>query len=180
MTATEIGTTPHWYALYTRPRFEKKIDQSLKEKKVESYVPLQTVVRQWSDRRKKVLEPLFTCYVFVRIPWKSRMLAVQTHGVIRMVSFGNGPSPIPDEEIDAIRRILEGGHPFEKVDFLEPGQRVEVVHGVFAGLRGRLIEYRGRRRLLIAIEQIRQGLCVEVNDWDVRVTTTTHRNVIAG
>ncbi|MFQ5710087.1 MAG: transcription termination/antitermination NusG family protein, partial [bacterium] len=85
----------HWYALYTRPRFEKKVDLLLQEKGLESYLPLHTVLRRWSDRWKKVEEPLFSCYVFVRILLSQRIHAVQTDGVVRIVSFTGTPSPIP-------------------------------------------------------------------------------------
>jgi transcription antitermination factor NusG len=162
---------PRWYALYTRPRFEKKVDLTLRKKGLESYLPLHTVFRRWSDRRKKIEEPLFSGYVFVRIPLSERICAVQTDGVVRMVSFNGTPSPIPDEEINAIRNILEQTDSFETTQYLAIGNRVEVIRGPFKGIRGLLIEYRGRKRLLIGIEQIRQAISVEVSEFDVHPVT---------
>jgi transcription antitermination factor NusG len=158
---------PHWYALYTRPRFEKKVDFTLRKKGLESYLPLQTIFRQWSDRRKKIEEPLFSGYVFVRIPLRDRIFAVQTDGVVRMVSFNGTPSPIPDAEINAIKNILERADCFETTQYLAIGNRVEVIRGPFKGVRGLLSEHRGRKRLLIGIEQIRQAISVEVSEADV-------------
>jgi transcription antitermination factor NusG len=160
-----------WYALYTRPRFEKKVDSTLRKKGLESYLPLQTVFRQWSDRRKKIEEPLFSGYVFVKIPLRARICAVQTDGVVRMVSFNGTPSPIPDEEINAIKNILERADSFETTQYLAIGNRVEVIRGPFKGIRGLLIEHRGRKRLLVGIEQIRQGISVEIGESDVHPVT---------
>lgn len=157
----------HWYALYTRPRFEKKVDLKLREKGLESYLPLHTVLRRWSDRWKKVELPLFSCYVFVRIPLREKVYAVQTYGVVRMISFNGTPSPIPDEEIKAVKKILEGADSFETSHYLALGERVEVIRGPLEGIRGRLIEHRGQRRLLVGIEQIRQGISIEIDERDV-------------
>ena len=159
---------PHWYALYTRPRFEKRVDARLRERGLESYLPLQTVRRRWSDRWKNVEFPLFSGYVFVRITLRQVWHAVQTDGVMRLVSFNGQPSPIPDYEIEAVRQVVSGNVPFDCVDYLAVGERVEVVSGPLRGVRGRLLERRGNRKLLVGIEQIRQALSVEVHEFEVR------------
>jgi transcription antitermination factor NusG len=84
-----------------------------------------------------------------------------------MVSFTGIPSPIPDEEINAIKNILERADAFETTQYLAIGNRVEVIRGPFKGIRGRLIEHRGRKRLLVGIEQIRQAISVEVSEFDI-------------
>jgi transcription antitermination factor NusG len=157
-----------WHALYTRPRFEKKVDALLQEKGFESYLPLHTVIKPWSDRLKKVREPLFSCYVFVRVTSRERGCAIQTHGVVRMVAFDGSPAVIPAKEIEAVRQVLENGHACEPVAYLPIGQRVEVVRGPLTGLQGRLVEQRGQQKLLIGIKQIRQAISVEVHASDVR------------
>ncbi|NIR49289.1 UpxY family transcription antiterminator [candidate division KSB1 bacterium] len=165
---TDKKNIPRWYALYTRPRFEKKVDELLSEKGLESYLPLQMVLRQWSDRKEKVKEPLFSCYVFVKLPLRQSVLAVQTHGVIRMVSFTGNPSPIPGEEIEAIKAILKSERPFKMAQYLQEGQFVEVVHGPLTGVCGRLLEHRGRGKLLVGIEQIKQAISVEIEGCEVK------------
>jgi len=174
---TQQPDTPRWFALYTRARFERKVERELQEKGLESYLPLHTVIRQWSDRKKKMQAPLFSCYVFVRLPTKQRMRAVATDGVVRMVGFNGQPSPIPDAEIEAIRRILANDIPFEPMPYMPIGQKVEVMYGPFAGLRGRLMEYRGQRRLVVGIEQIKQCISVEMRPEALRVVEEPVRNL---
>lgn len=159
---------PRWYALYTRPRHEKRVDRQLKQKGIESYLPLRKELRQWSDRKRWVEEPLFRCYVFVRIPLQDYILALQTHGVVRMVSFNGRPAPIPDEQIEAVRRILEEIRTVEPVSYLVIGQRVEVIKGPLAGIRGVLIQKRNQNRLVIAIDSIRQAISIEINADEVK------------
>jgi len=74
-----------WYAVYTRPRWEKKVAGSLTRKKIENYCPFNRVLHQWSDRKKIVLEPLFTSYLFVRISGEEQLAVRQTEGVINFV-----------------------------------------------------------------------------------------------
>lgn len=168
----DLRNISHWYALYTRPRFEKKVDSLLREKGLESYLPLRTVLRQWSDRKKKIREPLFSCYVFVRVTSREFIYAVQTDGVVRMVSFNGPPAPIPDQEIETLKKILEKTDSFEMAPYVAFGQTVEVIRGPFAGIRGYLLEHHRDRKLLIGIEQIRQAISIEVNDSDVRPVVT--------
>lgn len=163
-----VFDTPYWYALYTRPRHEKRVDWQLKQKGIESYLPLQQVVRRWSDRKKRVEEPLFRCYVFVHITLKDSLPALQTHGVVRMVSFNGQPASIPDEQIDAVKRILQERRALEPCDYFTLGQRVEVVYGPLTGIEGILVQKRGHNRLVVAIDSIRQALSVEVDAEEVR------------
>ena len=165
----DLNNTPHWYALYTKARTEKKVDVTLQEKGFESYLPLQKTVRQWHDRKKKVDLPVFSSYVFVRMALRERIPVLQTDGVVKLVSFTGTPAPIPDFEIAAVKRILEGQIPYEVTNFLRIGQDVEVITGPLKGLHGRIIENRRRNRLLVGIQQIGQALSVEVLDSQVRL-----------
>ncbi len=153
----------NWYALYTRPRFEKKVVVELHRREIESYLPVQTVVRQWSDRKKKVEEPLFRSYVFVHTTSNDRINSLQIDGVVRMVGFGGKPSIIPDDQIDAIKRFLTEGYRFELQDYLVQGDRVKVTHGPLMGVHGKLVEIRNERRFVISIEAIRQSIAVEID-----------------
>ena len=140
----------------------------MKQKGIESYLPLRKELRRWSDRKKWVEEPLFRCYVFVRIPLQDYISALQTYGVVRMVSFNGRPAPIPDEQIDAVRRVLEEIKTVEPISYLVIGQKVEVIKGPLAGIRGVLIQKRNQNRLVIAIESIRQGISIEINADEVK------------
>ena len=94
-----------WYAVYTRPRWEKKVSDILTRRKIENYCPLNKVVRQWSDRKKVLHEPLFTSYVFVRISEPELNSLKQTVGVINLVYWLGKPAVIRDPEVEMIKRF---------------------------------------------------------------------------
>lgn len=96
----------HWYAVYTRPRWEKKVAEILTRDTIENYCPLNKVLRQWSDRKKYVHEPMFTSYVFVRVAETEHNLLKQTDGIINMVYWLGKPAVIRDSEIDLIKKFL--------------------------------------------------------------------------
>ena len=96
----------HWYAVYTKPRWEKKVSDLLTRKKIENYCPLNKVQRQWSDRKKIIKEPLFKSYVFVHIPAEDHLPVRETDGVMNFVYWLGKPAVIRDEEIDVIKRFM--------------------------------------------------------------------------
>ena len=159
----EKGLILNWYALYTRPRFEKKVEIQLSEREIETYLPLQTVVRQWSDRKKKIQEPIFRGYIFVHVEPQHRIESLRVDGVVRMIGFAGKPSIIPDDQIDAIQRLLDKNAKIEACDFFAVGDPVEVAQGPFAGIKGKLIEKRGMRRFVINIDAIKQSIFVEID-----------------
>jgi len=165
----ELNVIPNWYALSTRARHEKKVHAQLVQKGIISFLPLQTFHRRWSDRYKKVQEPLFSCYVFVKIALKDRLRALQTDGAVRLVSFNGVPATIPESQINAIKGILENHIPIERVDYLIPGQRIEVIQGPLRGSTGILAEIKNRQRLVIRIDSIMQAISVDIDLRDVRV-----------
>ena len=95
-----------WYAVYTRPKNEKRVADLLERKSIEHYCPLHKVQKQWSDRKKVSLQPLFTSYVFVRLNGKELITVRETDGVINLVHWLSKPAVIRDEEIEAIKRFL--------------------------------------------------------------------------
>jgi len=101
-----------WYAVYTKPRWEKKVAEALTRKQIEVYCPLNKVAHQWSDRKKSVEEPLFTSYVFVRIPESMETTVRETTGIVNFVYWLGKPASIPNHEIDLIKRFL---HQYQQV-----------------------------------------------------------------
>ena len=146
-----------WYALYTKPRHEKKVFDQLQEKKVESFLPMVEEIRQWKDRRRKVSLPLFTSYVFICLDLKDRFAALQTHGVVRMVSFGGVPAAIPDWQIEQLKRVIKYPETLQLETYLREGDWVEITDGPFIGIRGRLRELRGETRVVMNIDGIFQS-----------------------
>ena len=135
-----------WYAVYTKPRWEKKIARKLEEKGIESYCPLNRVTRQWSDRKKTVHEPLFKGYVFVRIESDKKWDVKQIDGILNYVYFNGKPGIIRDEEIETIQKFL---HQFSNVQVEEYklglDSKVRIKQGVLMNYEGTIIEVFGNR-----------------------------------
>lgn len=159
----------HWYALYTRPRFEQKVDALLLQKKLHSFLPQRETIRYWSNNRKRrIKEPLFRSYVFVLADAKERYLSVQTYGVARIVGIKGQPSRIPDEQIESIYRIMANGYDPEPCNFLNYGDRVEIASGPLKGLGGFYIEDRGKSKIIISVAAIGQSIAVAVSPDQVK------------
>jgi transcription antitermination factor NusG len=152
-----------WYALYTRPRHEKKIFARLQQEKINAFLPLQTTIRHWSDRKKKVTEPLFNCYIFVFISFKDYYRVLNIDGVVRYVSFEGKAVAIPEKQIKLIRFLLNQDIEIEETtEYLPIATKVEIKVGPLTGITGELIENSGKRRVIIRIEQINKALLVNV------------------
>lgn len=130
-----------WYAVYTRPRWEKKVADLLERKGVEHYCPLNKVQRQWSDRKKLVLEPLFTSYVFIRVSEADHLRVKQTDGVINLVYWLGKPAVIKDAEIAAIRRFLNDYHNVQlERATVNVSDTVRIVQGPLLSMEGSVVE----------------------------------------
>ena len=137
----------HWFAVYTKPRWEKKVARLLDEKGIENYCPISKVVRQWSDRRKIVLEPIFKSYVFVRVPDAEKWQLRSVPGIINFVYWLGKPARIKDDDIVTIRKFL---HEFsdvqvEDVSKLQVNGKVRIKQGILMNYHGILIELSGTR-----------------------------------
>lgn len=165
----KLNEVPHWYAISTMARHEKRVHHRLVEKRIESYLPLQRLQRKWSDRYKVVEEPLFSCYVFVHIALKDRLPVLQTDGVVKLVSFNGIPAVIPDSQFEAVQKVLEENKPVEKVDYLTPGKRIEVIQGTLKGVQGILTEIKNSHRLVLRIDGIMQAISFDIDYRDIKV-----------
>lgn len=130
-----------WYAVYTHPKWEKKVVASLAAQDIEQYCPLQRSIRQWADRKKVVFEPFFTSYVFVHIGLNEQLAVRQTSGVFNFVNVLNRPAVIQDKEMENLQSFLKKYEcvPIEKVP-LKVNDDVEVLHGVLECRSGKIIE----------------------------------------
>ncbi|HYO47389.1 MAG TPA: UpxY family transcription antiterminator [Gemmatimonadota bacterium] len=155
-----------WYACRTRARAEKKVDRLLTAAGVTSYVPLIERLRKWSDRSKQVTFPLFPGYVFARFSLSSLPEIVRTPNLIEVVRVNGSPTPIRESEIESIRSLVLGAHRIGEEpsahDYLVSGQEVRVIQGPFEGLRGILTQVRGKTRIVVRLEAIRQAVSVEM------------------
>ena len=154
---------PKWYAIYTNPRAEKLVNTRLEETGVETYLPLQKTYRQWSDRRKLVEKPLLSSYVFVKVVPKDFPIVYKTPGVVKFVSFEGKPVPIPQNQIDNLRLLIDSNAEIEVTsDKFEKGDNVEVVTGSLRGLTGELIKAKGRKKVIVRIEELKQNIIVTI------------------
>ncbi len=163
------GGGPRWYALYTRARHEKQVDARLRQRGIEAYLPLIPRERQWHDRKKIVSWPLFPSYVFARFAPRALSPVLGTSGVASVVRLNGKPAPISDEEIENVRRfaaaVTETGLDPQPTPLVSEGQSVRIVSGPLCGVEGRVVERRGRGRVLVVgIRAIGQGLKLEVDE----------------
>lgn len=147
--------TRKWLAIYTRPRWEKKVNELLKEKGLESYCPLNKVRRKWSDRVKIVEEPLFKSYVFVKVCDDDRSAVRMTPGAINFVYWQGKPAVIKEKEISAIKRFL---NEYENVEArtsadLKVNQRVRITDGSLMDQEGKVIDLR-RKTARVSIDSL--------------------------
>jgi transcriptional antiterminator RfaH len=152
-----------WYAAYTRSRAEKKVLLELRKQGIEAYLPLQKRLRQWSDRRKWVEEPLLRCYIFVKIDKKDYYRVLNTIGVVRYITFEGKAVPIPEKQIDVLRKVVATEADVEvTTDRFAPGDKVKVAGGPLLGLEGEMVDYRGSRRVMVRFEQLGQHILVSI------------------
>jgi len=152
-----------WFAAYTKPRHEKKIREYLLEKDIESYVPLVKKVRQWSDRKKWVEEPLIRGYVFVRISLKQQLYVLETHGVVRFVTFQKELAMIPDFQIEALKRTVDEGFILKSENYMRTGQLVEVCEGPLKGIKGKVQRIENENRFIISLDVIQASYQVQID-----------------
>lgn len=153
----------NWYALYTNPRAEKKVAASLAQKGLEVYLPLVKTLKQWSDRKKWVEEPLFRSYIFVRIDKVAYYEVLNTPGVVRYVTFEGRAVVVPAQQIEAVRRFVEDREEIpEGADKFQPGKIVGVVKGPMKGLLGELISIKGKYRVRIEVAAVGQAIYLTI------------------
>lgn len=136
-----------WYALYTKPRWEKKVAKLLAERGYENYCPVNKVTKQWSDRKKVVMEPIFKSYVFVKVDEKEKWAIRGVSGVLNFVYWLGKPAVIREDEINTIRKFLNefSDVSIEKLNLLQVNATVRVKQGIMMNYQGLLIEVAGNK-----------------------------------
>ncbi len=156
--------TKQWYAIYVRSRHEKCVHAELQQKGIESSLPLMSVTRQWSDRKKKVEVPLFRGYVFVKIDLTDGKFPVlTTTGVVKFVTFCNKTVSIPEEQMFWLNQLLLSEFNMEHETDFPVGSEVDVVFGPLKGLRGKVKHKNSGSRLVVWFDAIMQGVSVEID-----------------
>jgi transcriptional antiterminator NusG len=153
----------HWYALHTMSHCEAKVANYVRAVGVEVFLPDYVSRRQWNDRVKTIRCPLFPGYVFGRFQRKLPPAALSASGLAHVVGFADGPAAIPDEEIHAVRRMVESGLNVCGGPMLKIGKRIRMRRGPLKGLEGRLEQIRSQFRLVISVELLCRSVVAEVD-----------------
>ena len=167
--AAVVGSLGNWYALHTRARHERIVAHRLRERGLTTFLPTVTEVHRWSDRKKTIELPLFSCYLFVKITPSpnERVRVLQVDSVLGFVGVRGIGTPIPDEQIDAVRILVNQQLSCTSYPFLKIGQRVRIRSGALDGLEGILLSRDGDRTLIISVDAIQRSLAVRVEGYEV-------------
>ncbi len=159
----------NWYAVHTRAQHEKAVANRLRERGVTTFLPTFTEVRRWNDRNKKIDLPLFGCYLFVKLmpSNEDRQRVLRTDSVLSLVGAQGVGTPIPNEQIDAVRILIKGQLPYSSHPFLKTGQRVRIRGGALEGLEGIFLSRHGERRLIISVDAMQRSLAIQVEGYEV-------------
>ena len=160
---------PQWYAVHTRSQHEKAVVHQLERNGIETFLPLISEVHRWSDRRKIVQLPLFSCYAFVHM----RLLpdlwykVTQTSGVLGFVGPRREGVPIPESQIEGMKKLLSSNLPYTLCPFLRVGQRVRIRGGALDGIEGIFLSRQGQHTLVISVDGIQKSLAVSIPGYDI-------------
>jgi transcription antitermination factor NusG len=152
-----------WYAIYAKHQNEKKAADLLIRKGFEILLPTYRSVRRWKDRNKTVFLPLFPCYLFVQTDLFRKVDILRTAGVFRLVESGGCACPIPESDIEAIKKVINSPAQITPHPFLKNGERVRVQHGPLKGVEGILTRFKNQHRVVIAVEPLQKAFAAEVD-----------------
>ena len=153
-----------WIAVYTKPRHEKTVCKNFEEKTIESYLPLIRQKHRWSDRMKWVETPFFKSYIFAHIDPKNYIDVLQTRGVHHIIKFQNKIAVIPDDQINNLQKMIEGGFDPFPSDYFVVGEEVEVVGGPLRGINGIVSRNDSIDKLIIKIDAIQHAVAVQIEN----------------
>lgn len=158
----DIKTSESWHVVYTMPKSEQKAYDLLLRCGITAFFPVQSVLKKWSDRIKRLEIPLFPNYVFVRVSPQRRYEVSATDGVVRYVSFESRPAVVPAGTIESLKIISGSEVKVDEDPFTRIGMPVMICEGPFAGLKGYLLKKNGRNRLQVRVDIIQRTVSVEI------------------
>jgi len=153
----------NWFVVYTRPRWEKKVNALMEERGLESYCPLNRTRKKWSDRIKWVDEPLFKSYVFVRIGEDEQTTVRMISGVVNFVYWLGRPAIVREKEISIIKKFLNEYKDVRAEPLnIEPDARLRVKGGIFMDKEVKVLQVQGNR-VRVIIESIGYSLIASID-----------------
>ncbi len=148
-----MSETRKWLAVYTKPRWEKKVNSLLISKGVETYCPLNKVRKKWSDRTKLIEEPLFKSYVFVHVSEAQQSGVRMINGVLNYVYWNGKPAIVKDKEIETIKKFMNEYENVQALSMVEPNQRVRIDGGLLMNKEG-IVQKVMHNRVEVVIESL--------------------------
>lgn len=152
-----------WFVIYTKPRNEKKVTEQLLAIGIETFCPMITSIKQWSDRKKKVTNPLINSYVFVQLDEANRFKVFDVPGVVRFVHWLKKPAVVRDSEIQSLKELSEKTIRSFTFDHLTKGEEFLIPAGVFKDKKGLIEEVRGKS-IKIKLDELGLVLTVQLED----------------
>lgn len=159
----------NWYAVYVRSRHESKVHALLQSKGIEVFLPVVEKLRQWKDRKKRVLFPLFHGYLFVKLP-DDRMCFINvlnTHGVVKILGDSSGYQPVPEEQVASIYKMVHSQIAIDEHPYLKEGQKVKIIDGPLSGVQGILVSKNKEHHVVVSVDILQKGVAVKVDIHDI-------------
>ncbi|MCX8124805.1 MAG: UpxY family transcription antiterminator [Spirochaetes bacterium] len=159
----------NWYAVYVRSRHESKVCSQLQSKGVEVFLPLVEKLRQWKDRKKRVAFPLFPGYLFIKLVNDNVQFinVLKVQGVVKILGDSSGYKPVPQEQVDAIYKMVHSKCDIDEHPYLKEGQKVRITDGPLMGIQGILVSKDKEHHVVVSIDILQKGVSVKVDIHDV-------------
>ena len=154
----------NWHVLYTHSRAEFKVERSLRANEIEVFLPTKKTIKQWSDRKKEIIEPMFKSYIFIFATEKERLLSLDNKLVVRCLCDTGRPSTIPEWQIENLKRMINANAQPEVIEGLMSGTKVEITNGPFIGVCGTIVKIENKNHLAISIELINRTVIVYITN----------------
>jgi transcriptional antiterminator RfaH len=164
--------TQKWHVVYTFPNAERKVKEKLESIGIHSFLPMHQVVRDWSDRKKKLIVPLFPNYIFLKAPPDRRHDVFSIKEIIRYVSFGGKPATIDESVIDSLQNLIKQNWPMSIQSIAMAGTPVKITEGPFMGTEGVLVRSNGGSRLIVQIHSLQREVVVNISSTEVEPIQT--------
>ncbi len=157
-----LDNTYKWYPIYTRSRAEKKAQLELTKKGIATYLPLRKVLKQWSDRKKFVEEPLLKSYLFAFISSKEYSDVLMTNGITRFIYFSGKIAAIADKQLEDLKLLLANAEDLEVITHeISPGEKVLIKAGPFKGIMAELVSLKSKKSIVLRLQNL--GYSIQIN-----------------
>ena len=163
MSSSSFSKEKHWFALYTKPRQEFKASIQLTKMTIENYLPTLTKVKKWSDRKKKVTEPIFRGYIFIKADEKERLLSLSQNAIVRCITFEGKPSIVPEWQIESLKSLLTTSPEVFVSNKIELGAKVKIIDGPFSGVLGIVKGVQEEKWLAVSVDLINCSVMVRLS-----------------